>query len=279
MRKLSIAVVIVLALVAGGIVFAPSLIHIDKVKAVLTERVRAATGRDLTISGEISASVVPDLAVRLGGVSLSNPAGFRSKELARLGELRVALKPMALLSGRVEVDNLVLVDPVISLEVAADGRADWVFDKPAGSAPAATPAAPRAAQPAETGTVAPTITDVELSDVRIVNGKLSYTDAKSGSTTTLDAVGLKVALPSLDKPLTARGSVTWRGEVVEIALDVAKPRVLLDARGTTDTTLVVTSKPVKLSFGGTFDATATAATGKLDLSSASARGAAAWATG
>jgi len=274
MRKLLIGVAVVLVLLGGGIALAPLLIPVDTVKALLTERVRAVGGRELTISGDISASVFPDLAVRLNGVSLSNPDGFRSKEMARLGELRVALKPMALLSGRVEVDSLVLVDPVISLEVASDGRANWVFAKPSTAAPSTT------ARPAETGASgASTIADIGLGDVRIVNGKFTHSDARSGAATALDAVALRISAPSLDKPLAARGSAVWRGERVEIALDAAKPRVLLDGGGTTDATLSVVSKPVKLSFGGSFDAAKTTAVGELDLSAPSARGAIAWATG
>jgi len=274
MRKLLIGAAVVLVLLGGGIALAPLLIPVDTVKALLTERVRATTGRELTISGDISASVFPDLAVRLNGVSLSNPDGFRSKEMARLGDLRVVLKPAALLSGRVEIDSLVLVDPVISLEVASDGRANWVFAKPSTAAPS-TPAGP-----AETATSgASTITDLGVGDVRIVNGKFTHSDARSGAATTLDSVALKIAAPSLDKPLTARGSALWRGETVEIALDAAKPRVLLDAGGATDVTLSVASKPVKLSFVGSLDAGTMTATGALDLSAPSARGAIAWATG
>jgi len=272
MKKALVAVIFV---VVAAIVALPSLLPVDKVKAQLTEQVKAATGRDLLINGKVSMSVIPSLSVQVVNVALSNPAGFRAKELVRLGELDVKLKLLPLLSGNLEIDSFVLVDPVISLEVTRDGRADWVFDSGV-AAPAKVQDG--TVKPADVKAGGGSLSDIHLGDVRIVNGKLAYIDDKANSSETVDALDLRVSLTSLDQPLSMKGGLKWRGQAVSLGVDLGKPRVLVDGRGMTPVSVTIGTDPVKVSVAGDVNGADKTLVGVVDLSAPSVRGLVAWAT-
>lgn len=281
MKKLLIAIGILVVLLIGAVVVIPMMVPADKIKEELVAQVKAATGRDLAIDGKVSVSVFPSLSVQVSNIALSNPAGFSTKDLARLGALDVKLKLMPILSGKVEVDSFVLVDPAITLEIDRQGRANWVFEQqgakaapqPSGTKPAAKTAEPAQAQ-------APSaIPEISLGDVRIANGKLVYLDGKTGTTEQVDSINLAVSLKSLSEPLTAKGSLTWHGKPIELGLTVVKPRALLEG-ATTSTDISVAAETLKFTYKGDVTGGANAGVkGGLDLSVPSIRNLVAWATG
>ncbi|MGE5477303.1 MAG: AsmA family protein [Bacteroidales bacterium] len=276
MKKLLIVVGALAALVVAALLILPSLVPAEKIRQEVVTQVKAATGRDLTIDGKVAVSAFPSLSVQVNSVALSNPAGFQGKDMVRLGALDVRLKLMPILSGKVEVDSFVLIDPVISLEVDRQGRANWVFDTPK------QPAADKnAAKPAETadskgGKGSAALSDLSLGQVRIDNGKLTYVDAKAGTREEIDGINLSLELKSLDDPLKAKGALRYHGKVIDLAADVAKPRALLD-NGATPAALSIATEAVKLGFKG--EAAAASVKGDLDLSVPSIRGLVLWATG
>ena len=118
---------------------------------------------------------------------------------------------MPLLSGRFEVAKLSLVDPVINLEIDKQGRPNWQFGAaapaaaPAPAAPAPAPAAPAA--PAAPSSGSASLSGLQLDDVGLDNGTLSYVDQRSGEKLELDKVAMRLSLPGLDSPFKAEG---WR---------------------------------------------------------------------
>ncbi|MCR6632512.1 MAG: AsmA family protein [Magnetospirillum sp.] len=270
MKKLVVIIGAVVVVLVAALVILPSLVPADRIRQEVVSQVKAATGRDLAIDGKVSVSVLPALSVQVANVGLSNPPGFQGKEMARLGALDVRLKLLPILSGKVEVDSFVLVDPMIMLEVDRQGRPNWVFDqgKPAEKA------APNQA-PQEQGKGGG-LSDLALGEVRIENGKLTYLDARSGTREEVDAINLSVSLKSLDDPLKAKGSLHYRGKPVDLTADVARPRALMDGTAS-PAELSVATEALKLGFKG--EAGGASARGDLDLSVPSVRGLVQWATG
>lgn len=279
MKKLLAVLGVVVVLAIGAVVALPSLVPADKIKEEVVAQVKAATGRDLTIAGKVSVSAFPSLGVEVSNIALANPPGFSSKDLVRLGALDVKLKLLPILSGRVEVDSFVLVDPVITLEVDRKGKANWVFDTPA-AAPAAKADKAKPAEPAASGSASGAgLGDVALGDVRIVNGKISYIDGPAGTREDVEAVNLVVSLKSLDDPLTVKGALTWRAKAVELGLNLAKPRALMEGKASA-ADIAVNAETIKLGFRGEANGGAVpGAKGALELSVPSIRALAQWATG
>lgn len=273
MKKLAIVLGALAVLVVAALVILPSLVPADKIRAEVVAQVKAATGRDLTIDGKVAVSAFPSLSVQVNSVALSNPAGFQGKELVRLGALDLKLKLLPILSGKVEVDSFVLVDPVISLEVDRQGRGNWVFETAKSEAkPAATKAEGKSAD----GSGGATLSDISLGEVRIDNGKLTFVDAKAGTREEVDAINLGIELKNLDTPLKAKGGLRYHGKVIDITADLSKPRALIEG-ATSPLDLLVAADTVKLALKG--QASLGAVEGDLDLTVPSVRGLVLWATG
>jgi AsmA protein len=275
MKKILIALCVLVVLIIAAVVAVPLLVPADRMKSELIAQVKAATGRDLSIGGKVSVSVFPSVSVQMADVALANPPGFTAKTLAHLDGLSLSLKVLPLLSGKVEIGSFVLDNPTIALEIDRQGHPDWVFGETGQTPPpAAAPAAPKG------GVSGPSpLSDINLGDVRIDNGKLTYQDDRAGTSEAVDAINLAVSLKSLDDPLSVKGSLQWRGKPVTLTLDMAKPRVLVDGRGTTAAGVNVAADPVKLTFAGDLAGADKAATGTVDLSVPSVRALAAWTTG
>jgi AsmA protein len=269
MKKLLIGVAIVIVVLIAVVVAAPFFIPVDTVTAEVVSRVKAATGRDLKIGGKVSFSILPILGVEANNVSFSNPPGAGSPDMAKFAKLQVALKFWPLLHKQVEVDKLVLVDPVIALEVDKQGRPNWQFaEKPAPQ--------PRQAQPAP-ATAGGSPGELTLEDVRLENGQVSYLDHRSGEKLVLEQIAMKLSLPNLDSPLAADGSLVYRGEKLGLTVGVASPRNFLDGKST-GLTLKLASKPVNADFkGNVTGSTPLKLDGAVDLQVPSIRGLAQWA--
>jgi AsmA protein len=272
MKKLLIGVAIVIILLIAVVIAAPFFIPVDTVTAEVVSRVKAATGRDLKIGGKVSFSILPILGVEANDVSFSNPAGAGSPDMAKFAKLQVALKFWPLLRKQVEVDKLVLVNPVIALEVNKQGRPNWQFgEKPAATTPA------RPGQPAPAAGAGGGIGEITLEDVRLENGQISYLDQRSGEKLVLDQITMKLSLPNLDSPLAADGSLVYRGEKLSLNVSMASPRNFMEAKST-GLTLKLASKPVNADFkGNVTGSTPLKLDGAVDLQVPSVRGLAQWA--
>jgi AsmA protein len=281
MKKLAkwigIIVALVVVLLVAAVFILPSLIPIDTVKERVVAQVKSATGRDLRIDGPVSFSVLPRLEVQANQVSLSNVPGAQSKSMVQLGRLDVQLELLALLHGTVAIDTFVLNDPIIALEVDKQGRPNWEFTAaPAGGQAAAGRPATGGTAPSS-GSVAGVGRQIQLGDVRLVNGKLTYVNDQTGGKWEVDAVNMTVVLPNFDSPLAVNGSAAYRGKTISMKLGVAKLRELTEKQGT-PVQASASSEMFNLDFKGQAAMTAQpTAGGTVDLSIPSLRKLAAWA--
>lgn len=273
MKKLLIALGVVIILIVGAIIALPALVPAERIQAEVVSGVKTATGRDLSIQGKLSVSAFPSLGVQVGNVALANPPGYTSKDLIRLGAVDVRLKLLPLLGGKVEIDSFVLVDPVITLETDRQGRGNWVFDAPAGD---------KAAKPGDKAAAAPSSAssgpaDIRLGDVRVTGGRLTQIDGKTGARQEVSDINLKVALKSLSEPLSTSGSLVWNGKKVELGLDVVSLKALMDGQ-TSKVTSKIAADAVTLTLDGIAKGGAQPGIdGAVDLKVPSVRNLAAWA--
>ncbi|HYM02148.1 MAG TPA: AsmA family protein [Stellaceae bacterium] len=276
MKKILIGIAILIVLVIAAAVVVPFFVPVDTYKAQLIARVKDATGRDLRIDGPVSFSLLPSLALEAKNVSFSNAPGASAKDMAKLSQLQVKLKLLPLLRRDVEIDQLVLVDPVIALEVDKQGKPNWQFGAPAPAA-AASPAKPTAAAPTPaTAGGGAGFAELRLDDVRLVNGMVSYIDQRSGEKNELSKIAMKLSLPGLDSPFTADGSAVWKNEPVTLAVSLANPRAFEGGKSSA-VTLKLSAKPISFDFKGNAAGSAPVKLdGAVDLQVPSVRGLSAW---
>ncbi|MFO1323776.1 MAG: AsmA family protein [Burkholderiales bacterium] len=191
--KVLLGLVAVLAIVAVGLAVAISTFDVDTLIGPLKDRVKAATGRDLAIRGgaRIALSLSPRVVVN--DVALSNAPWGQAKELATAKRLEFELALLPLLSRRVELKEVALVEPVIALETDPQGRKNWDF----GSAGPGTPAG-SAASGAGGATLLP------AGSLSITRGTVSYRDGATGSVTHAAIDMLAVHARSPEAPMDAR---------------------------------------------------------------------------
>ncbi|MEN6542016.1 AsmA family protein [Parvibaculum sp.] len=270
MSRLIAIIVGIVVLLAAVIVAVPMLVPADVYKQRIVSLVKAQTGRDLSIGGNVGFSFFPRLAVKVENVSISNAPWAKDRDMASMREMRAALKVIPLFKGDVQIDSFALVDPVIHLEVKADGTPNWQFAS-AGSTPART-----TPTTAPQGTGAPALRQLSLGDVSIENGTATYRNQKTGASLAFEKVNLDLALPSLDDPFTANGSLVWNNEALSLKLKANRPRALTEG-GETPVELALKSSKINSTFNGAirpFEGLKFA--GNVTLDVASVRNLAAW---
>ena len=277
MKKLLIGFAVVIVLIVAAAIAIPFLVPLETYKEEIAARVRDATGRELTIKGDIKFSLLPRIELEVDDVAFSNAPGASTEDMAKLAKLELRLKLMPLLSGEVAIDSFVLVDPVIQLEIDKQGRPNWAFAARPGGPADAEGARSGAARPAEaTDERGMALSELRLGDVRLVNGSVTYFDARSGAKQQLSKINMRLSLPDLDSPFAGAGDVTWNGKRVELKLDVAKPRRLL-AGESTAVAINLAAEPVKLDYTGSItNADPVRIDGAIDLDVPSLRALAAW---
>lgn len=165
----SLVLLLIVALVVLTLVFDP-----NQYRDTIIQAVKAQTGRDLKIEKRIGWSVFPRLAVKTGGLELSNAPGFGKEPFARIDDAGVALQLWPLLSGTIAVDTFYLHGLVLNLAKDAGGRNNWAdMVKETKAEPAPAPKAGKPALP---------VAGISLGRIEIRSANINWRDAAAGST-------------------------------------------------------------------------------------------------
>ena len=101
--------------ILGGLLLLPRLIAWDDYRAELTEQAEALTGQSVEIQGRIDLELLPRPSLTLAQATLSGGAGPPAERTLEVDRLDLRLKPLPLLAGRFEVDQIRLVRPVLQV--------------------------------------------------------------------------------------------------------------------------------------------------------------------
>ncbi len=120
-------VVVVLAVLVLGVLVTVSFVDINEYKGLISEQVKQATGRDLSIEGdlELRVSLFPTVSVQ--GVRFANSSWGSQANMVTVREAEVQIAVFPLLSGEIQLYKLILNEPNILLETNKEGRGNWEF--------------------------------------------------------------------------------------------------------------------------------------------------------
>ena len=213
MKKILIGVLLVLVLAVTAALIAPSLIDWNGYRAEIAAEIRKATGRNLSIDGDIDVALLPSPKLTLAKARFSNIEGAADPDMVRLAglDLRVALWP--LLSGKVVVQSVKLRGADIRLEKLADGRGNWKFKETEG-------ASSNGGQGAGFSRAGDS---VSLQQVIIESSTLTFRDSAKGVVRRVDHINARIAAATLSGPLVARGE--FRHGSVPIAFEFESGRL------------------------------------------------------
>jgi uncharacterized protein involved in outer membrane biogenesis len=255
LKKILIGLGVLVLLLVIAVAVGPRLVDWNAYKPRVIEAVQKATGRRLSIDGDISLSLLPSPTLSVGGVRLANLPGASAPDMAKLKSLDVSVALIPLVSGDIRVTKVTLIDPVVLLEKLPDGRVNWQFvpGRDAG-ATAGTTAAP--GTPAPGGGSMPAIS---VDNFAIVNGTVIY--RAGGTEERIEALNAAVTARSLAGPFTAAGDAKLAGILAHF--DAAVGAI---GGGPTNLKLLINmaGDAAILQFEGTADQAAETLKGKLD---------------
>ncbi|TCP41401.1 AsmA family protein [Rhodovulum marinum] len=209
--RLVLAVLVLAVLGLGGLFLLPG----ERIAGLVQDQVRAATGRDLTLSGRLSPSLWPQIGVATGPVTLSNADWSDAGPMLAAEGLSVGLDLGALIGGDIVIREVTVQAPRIVLEKSADGRANWVF----GAEPAQESAPAAAQAPADAPAEMRRFT---LDRGQISDGTILYIDRAAGTRVELAALDAAVALPDFAGPAEVTLSAELGGQPLSASARIAR---------------------------------------------------------
>jgi uncharacterized protein involved in outer membrane biogenesis len=213
-------------LVAGGtlaaaaitLVVAARSIDIKSYSALIAHEVEAATGRQLTLKGDLEVGFSLTPTVIANDVALANMATGSQPEMISVRRLEVRFALLPLLRGEVQIKRLALVGGAILIERDAQGRANWLFGDTA-EAPTTTSTS------SSGGSALPSVDRLTIEDTR-----LTYRDNRSGETHTLVLDRLAAATDDVTDPVEIDLAGSVNGQPVTLAGKLGPLQALLDNR-------------------------------------------------
>ncbi len=202
LRKVLIGVGALVVVLVGVLLIAPAFIDPNDYKPEIQAGVKEATGRDLTIGGDISLSLLPAPSLSVAQVSLSNMAGGAPEPMVTLDSLEIDLALMPLLSGSVKVTSVTLEKPTIILETTADGKANWILE--------GTTAEGNSAGSSSEGASDGGGLDLAVDKATIRDGTLIYRDGATGTEQRITDLNLDVTTGGLTGPFEADGTLSYQ---------------------------------------------------------------------
>ena len=174
-------------------------------KARVAQEASAAVGAKVQLE---SLDVSLLRGIRLGGIRIQNPPGFRGDLLAAEGA-KLSYDPWSLLRGHIQVDELTLRKPVITL--ASDARGAFNYEKlsPVAATPRKAPAA------AATSSRLPKLV---VSKLAVEGARLAVVDEKNVAVFRLEGASLESALTMESGVLTGTGKAEVDSVVLANAL-------------------------------------------------------------
>ena len=203
MRLLLKSVFALIMLIIVTLIAVPFFIDVNDYKPEITKAVKDATGRTLTIDGDINLSLFPWIVVDLGALSLSNAEGFTADNFAKVNAAKVSVKLIPLLSKTVELDTVILDGLVLNLEKNKAGKTNWDdlsgSSKDTPSSEESTTTASKSASPALNG--------FSLGGIDISDANIFWLDA-TAENYHIENINLKTGAVEIGKPTTVAFSTT-----------------------------------------------------------------------
>ncbi len=258
MKRLGMPIAAFFGVAVIGLIAMSWFLNRDALREAVEAQIRAVTGLDLVVKGNIDISVFPGSYVSFHDVGLKG-GGTADPALA-VDVLTANLRLLPLLLQRFQIADVMMLRPHIHVVREADGTSNW------------TPFIQTIARAMKPGAD----NQVSFSEIRIQDGVLAYEDAANHVTEALDDIDLSLAWPSISRSFAATGQFDWRGERVDGSISASDfvaalsgDRSGLKAR--------LASAPLKLAFDGTVaDRTSMMMEGTLTIDSASLRNALRW---
>ncbi|MDH5669623.1 MAG: AsmA family protein [Nitrospira sp.] len=198
--KIVMGVLILVVLLVGLVFSLPFLIDLNKYQDQYKPVIEEALNRKVQLQ-DIRLTIWPRIGARVAGFSVMDDPAFGSGPFASLGSLDVGVKLGPLLSGKVEVEEITLHDPVMTVVKNKNGVLNASTIGRTGVAVSDTPS--RAPIPSAEGPLK-ILALLAVDRVSVTGGKLTYRDLSAAKPTEYALQDLNVLLTSVRLGQTPR---------------------------------------------------------------------------
>ena len=261
LKRLAIAAAATIATAFVTLIALSFLIPAAAVRDAVAKEIHSVTGLEPIFRGDVSVSLFPSGTVRFHNVLLGDDRTGQSAVVT--DELRARLRYFPLLAGRIEIADVTLIRPAITVTFTSGGKSNWSGMIEA-LAQAVKPDPDRRAS---------------FSEIGIHDGTVVVHDDEKGFVERLENVEFQLAWPSISRSFAATGQFVWHDEPVEASLTLSDFLAALSGERS-GVKVRLSGKPLQLAFDGAASYQPTLKIeGTLGVDSASLRDAMRWTGG
>ncbi|MBL8639886.1 MAG: AsmA family protein [Alphaproteobacteria bacterium] len=195
--------------VAGAGVVATKFMDQSKYKHIIVEKLAQSTGYQVDWRGDIAISLLPLPHATVHDLKLSN----QGENFITVKDADIELELWPLLSKKINIENVTLSEPQITLTTHKDGRQGWM------SATLSKKQSPENVNAADSKAAADSASapgyDFSLNMLQIINGVLIWDDQSSSSLQKFEDVDITAKADSLHGPFDVNGGLVWNGRKIE----------------------------------------------------------------
>ncbi len=204
MNSLLLTLTAVLILVLSALFAAPLFIDWNDYRPVFETQATKLLGRQVKVGGQVHLVLLPAPELRFDDIKVADQEGRLDRPLLEARSFEAWLNIGALLSGTFEARKIAIVDPILRLELKADGTGNW---SDVGRRGVALPFAPK---------------DVMLDEVGVLGGRIEV--AKQGVPQfTLDKIAGQASAQSLSGPYKVSANYDFEGRPQELKFSTSEP--------------------------------------------------------
>mgnify|MGYP000468662943 CR=1 FL=1 len=203
-----------LVVLAGGAgIIASSMIDQQKYKSLIIEKVDEATGYKVDWQGDIGISLLPLPHVTVSDLSVE--ANNQQILTIKTADVEVALLP--LLSKKVEIKDVTLEEPHITLVTLKDGTQSWMTSKLKKSEDKVSSMSDGNTNSNDTHSSM----DISLNVVEITDGIFIWDDQSKGQRQSIEDLDVRLKADSLSGPFEVNGGMLWNGHKIEAKINTS----------------------------------------------------------
>ncbi len=199
MSRLIALVAVLIVVLVGGLF----LISGERLAKIAGDQITSMSGRKVMLTGSLRPQFFPNLGVRTGAFEIAGTSG--EDPLISGKAVNVGVDLWALLSRRVDVKEITLVEPSLNLVKDSDGRVNWSAESASGGSDA------DGSQPSK----------ISLASLSIQDGTIRFRDAVAGTDLLLENVDVNASMPSADAPLTTSLTLVAGGQTASADIEIA----------------------------------------------------------
>lgn len=274
MRKIAIIAGVLVSLVVVAMVVVPMFISAEGIFNQVSTQAEATTGRKLTLGGDTKLQVFPSLVVELNDVQFASDGKGTAESLARMEKLSLHVPWTSVFTGKVVVEHFVIDGLDLVLEKHQDGTGNWELSGGTATEQVVVEESTDKST-SKNGLQLPESFDINLGQIEVNGGSLTFHDHQMQTTEVIDQLGLELILPSLRKPLGIKGKVRYKLQTFTLDVELDNPIKAIEGR-TFTTDLTVNSDLVTIGYNGEVAQNPMVVKGKLAVAGDSVKQIASW---